>query len=466
MPGAANTLGGGGPTDFSNPLTAADSGLSYLSAGHTALNYGAKGLQHAGKAVNVAPVTAAAGTTLKALGKIATPATYASHAVNLGGTLFTGEDGVSADVGKNVMYNGRKFNAESEGRSLYGQVGAGVSNPYTAISGAGVAATDLAKAQGDLKDRTAELEWGKQRLADARWRKADPTGFAIDKAQAPGASLQTSMPTQVAAPIDLKPTTSIFDKSGSVECIPGRLRERRGEKQSAVDPQLLKQIAGGIGVGVAGLGADYAANAWTRGRSDRFARLLHPMTPEERKALNDQAPDTWVSSMTGMGRTPFHIGARDLERGLGIPRGSDPSMRRGLVMYDPETTPASYYAHELAHGQTPTWAQTDSMPPAALAAANVASYLPGAAYGAATGNVGRAALIGMASRLIARSPRILEEYFAMRRAKQMIDRMPVDDKGRQMHRDALSRAFLTYVIPPAIGGAAMGAAGAGARRMM
>lgn len=51
---------------------------------------------------------------------------------------------------------------------------------------------------------------------------------------------------------------------------------------------------------------------------------------------------------------------------------------------------------------------------------------------------------------------IVEEYFAMRRANQMIDAMDVTPEEKQAHKAALMRAFLTYVIPPVASGATVG----------
>lgn len=214
-----------------------------------------------------------------------------------------------------------------------------------------------------------------------------------------------------------------------------------------------------LAISAGGLGTDLITNAYSRRAADRLARALGPM-PREEKALLDLQTRLRTVPVKGL-HSPAYISYRDIENRIGVPLGErepEEARRRGMVVYDPKTTPTAYYAHELGHADVPVWARSDKFTPRALTAANVFSYFPGAAYGAWSGRPIAGAAVGALGRLIGRSPVILEEYFAMRRANQMIDALPGTPEDKQAHKAALMRAFLTYVIPPAASGAAVGGA--------
>ena len=212
-----------------------------------------------------------------------------------------------------------------------------------------------------------------------------------------------------------------------------------------------------LAISTAGLGTDLITNAYSRRAADRMARAMGPM-PHEEKALLDLQTRLRAVPVKGL-RSPAYISYRDIENRVGVPIGSrepEEERRKGIVVYDPKNTPTAYYAHELGHADVPRWARSDRFTPRALTAANVFSYFPGAAYGAWSGRPIAGAAVGALGRLIGRSPVIVEEYFAMRRANQMIDALPGTPEDKQAHKAALMRAFLTYVIPPVASGAAVG----------
>lgn len=226
-----------------------------------------------------------------------------------------------------------------------------------------------------------------------------------------------------------------------------------------VGAQKLAAFLAPLAISAGGLGTDLITNAYSRRAADRMARALGPM-PREEKALLDLQARLRTVPVAGL-RSPAYISYRDIENRVGVPLGErkpEEKRRRGMVVYDPKTTPTAYYAHELGHADVPTWARSDRFTPRALTAANVFSYFPGAAYGAWSGRPLTGAAVGALGRLIGRSPVIVEEYFAMRRANQMIDALPGTPEEKQAHKAALMRAFLTYVIPPVASGATVGGA--------
>lgn len=223
--------------------------------------------------------------------------------------------------------------------------------------------------------------------------------------------------------------------------------------------QKLAAFLAPLAISAGGLGTDLITNAYSRRAADRMARALGPM-PREEKALLDLQTRLRTVPVKGL-HSPAYISYRDIENRMGVPLGErepEEARRRGMVVYDPKTTPTAYYAHELGHADVPVWARSDKFTPRALTAANVFSYFPGAAYGAWSGRPVAGAAVGALGRLIGRSPVIVEEYFAMRRANQMIDALPGTPEDKQAHKAALMRAFLTYVIPPVASGAAVGGA--------
>jgi hypothetical protein len=232
----------------------------------------------------------------------------------------------------------------------------------------------------------------------------------------------------------------------------------RGIARQADVPKAASFVAP-LATAAAGIGTDLAVNAYTRRAADRAARDLGPM-PRDEKAMLDLQAQLRAVQVPGL-QAPAYISYRDVENRLSLPlgrRAPEERKRRGIVAYDPKTTPTAYYAHELGHGSVPTWARSDRFTPRMLTAASVFSYFPGAAYGSWSGRPVAGAAVGALGRLIGRSPVILEEYFAMRRANQMIDAMDVTPEDKQAHKAALMRAFLTYVIPPAASGAVVGGA--------
>lgn len=219
-------------------------------------------------------------------------------------------------------------------------------------------------------------------------------------------------------------------------------------------------------LGVTGLGVDYAVNAGMRRSADTRAAAVGVMTPEQRTALNHASPGQSVMEVPGL-KSPTYVSREDIETqlGAGLPLRRT-AERQGLVLFDPQSTPAAYYAHELAHRDVPSWARSDTFSPLARGLANAASYGPGVYAGLASGRPLAGAAVGAMARLIGRSPAILEEFFAMRRAKQLIDYMPGTPEEKKLQRSALSRAFMTYIIPPVTSGALTGAAAGYAGRLM
>jgi hypothetical protein len=224
-----------------------------------------------------------------------------------------------------------------------------------------------------------------------------------------------------------------------------------------------KRYGAGAAVVASGLLSDYAINALMRRGADRSASRVGPASAEDQEALLGLAGNPYTKHVPAI-PSPAYISGRDIAYRQGRKPPKQEKQRKGVIAYDSTNTPLAYLAHEAGHAAAPRALRTDNVSPTTHKALALTSLVPGVAYGALTGNVGRAAIVGAAARLLGQSPTILEEYFAMRRGKQLINAMNKPEAEKDLHRQALNRAFATY-LTPIISGGAMGAASAMAGRV-
>ena len=244
------------------------------------------------------------------------------------------------------------------------------------------------------------------------------------------------------------PNFSVIDRSTQ--------RMLQGSGATTLDKaSSFKDLALPLAVAATGIGTDMLAGAATRRRAEEAASRLGVMTPEQQAALDSQIPSA-VERIAGL-RSPVYVSHRDLVHQFGGDTDETDS-RKGVVAYDPKTTPAAFYAHELAHSRVPEWMRSDRVSPGKQRMMSAAGYLPGVLAGGLSGKPLFGAAVGALGRTAGRLPAILEEISATNRAKQIIDYMPGTDKERKAHKNALTRALITYILPPAVSGATVGAA--------